>query len=313
MAPHKHPKLQCVQTIGKMVTNIDDEFQFRGRVPGFPVDVKLSYNHSCILIADFYNNCVHLLDIDTKAFKLSILIPISPLLRILVEENYISNRDALIVSSNDEMLKYDLGHLIESSIQKRYSDCLWRIYATSEFMGMTLVKEKDRNSIYVCGSPKNSIAKIDSLRGVMDEDDSFTVFDGFQPVINSEDNSMIVGIRNNTTLNLFEIYSQNERGDWCIHDSIPKEEIFSLPQDEDISFSFLLDETNEYIILNKEGHGLLLISLQNGHIVDSFENRQHGANIGGMCFNSKNGELLVCDAQYGVVRIFNCKLEEQLS
>ena len=159
-------QLECVQTIGGLVSDISDESQYRKKVPGFPVDIKLSHNHSCILIADFYNNSINVLDILTKAFKLAIKVPISPILRILIEENYESNKDALIVSSNDEMIKYDLANLIEAAMYNQYADCLWRLYASCEFKGMSLVKEKDGNKIYVCGSPKNCIGKVDSLTGV---------------------------------------------------------------------------------------------------------------------------------------------------
>ncbi|KAG2377343.1 hypothetical protein C9374_009254 [Naegleria lovaniensis] len=113
-----------------------------------PKDVVVSYNHSCILIADFNNHRVLVHDLMTYRFKKSI--PLSFPAKMCIESNYKGGlNDALIIAQFHHeyfVCKYDLSMLLNNQRTQSNYDLkyLWKseTYFYNPEKSMTISRAK---------------------------------------------------------------------------------------------------------------------------------------------------------------------------
>ena len=131
---------------------------------GQPYDVKLSYNHKCVLVSDLKNKCIHIFDLKSRL--LIKRVNFTDRVRYLsVEENYNERHgDALLVSVLASVQKYDLKELI-SYKAKKYEPCqhLWRSAKFEYPLGMTVKYGKDGNHVYL--NDKSNVFELDAKNG----------------------------------------------------------------------------------------------------------------------------------------------------
>ncbi|KAG2372683.1 hypothetical protein C9374_013638 [Naegleria lovaniensis] len=104
-----------VHSIGTTVESSQNDFQNNFETHAyleFPYDVKISYNHQCILITDFLTHQLLVCDLMNYSPKAYIDAPSDFPTRMYIEKNYEKQRDALYLMCRNGsivmLMKYDL-------------------------------------------------------------------------------------------------------------------------------------------------------------------------------------------------------------
>ncbi|KAG2378664.1 hypothetical protein C9374_008303 [Naegleria lovaniensis] len=276
-----------------------------------PHDVKISYNHHCILVADYNNRRIQVFDLYSRQFKATIPTPSKYPMYLCVEENHDGNQnDALIFGSNGDnsvykfelrplLCKAYLGQVERDELKKEY---IWKTdFDTPQAIAVKYGSQYCRNEIFVCNG--TNITILSSIFGYAI--DSIQLSNRVYGVGFTNKNDLIVSEA--LLSHRIVIMRKDQDGKWqtmtTIGDRVGEElGAFNCP------YSLIFDRVSHKIIVCDSQNHRIQIFTQDGELVKCWgSTEQHDDQIyhpSGMCLNEMTGELLVCDEGNHRVLIF---------
>ncbi|KAG2394263.1 hypothetical protein C9374_004027 [Naegleria lovaniensis] len=272
----------------------------------YPSDVKVSYNHSCIIVCDHMNGRLQLFHLNTKKFMTSIshtLTLTHPITQI-VEQSYKGcYEDAIIFAGvADAMYKFDLGELIEQA-KERPNEPLPYIWKHEKFncpRGITVTNCK----VYVSDMYENLVKILDSVNGQLLCSMSIQSPTG---VDFTSKGLLLIGQGDPLhCVNMFQHGESSALNDWksmkqCGHGG-EHSTIFKTP------YSVVYDKTAKNFIVSDTDNNRIQILSEDGQLLRVFgsfgTNWREFKNPCGMTLNEQHGELMVCDTENHRIQIF---------
>ncbi|KAF0979760.1 hypothetical protein FDP41_000913 [Naegleria fowleri] len=257
-------------------------------------DVKISYNHECILIADNTNNRIQVFDLYSKAYKKTLPV-ISPFY-LCIEENYDSRgNDALIyVCGSCIIYKHDLRQLLETGNTNQSIWCSKKLHvprgiAIHPVLKQLFVSEVIARSILILSLDYGQIISQFSLDN--------------QPwgLAFTDENDLIVS--ETSPHQRIEIFRKIENA-WTSIRTFGKEG--TAPGELSHCYSVTYDKGSQHIILSEYNNDRIQIFNKDGKPLHVFSG--HSIQLlrwpNGICLNECTGELFCCDSQNNRVIVF---------
>ncbi|KAG2378944.1 hypothetical protein C9374_007582 [Naegleria lovaniensis] len=262
--------------------------------PGCP-DVKISYHLNCIIIVEYYDQCIQFYELYSKQ-KLSAFRTVNPPRCLCVEENYDGQQnDALIFDCDCDgnLYKYDVKALIQNG-----NNCspIWiqNVQGGHILSGITISRNTESFSekfIYVasCGSDSVIILKASNGQQV----GKISKISSPCGIDITEKGELIV-----STLNgLVQLFTQR-----ALHTFESKvvlsKGVFDSPR------GICYDPVAKTIIICDTMHYVMVVMDLEGNILKSFEDRKILSYPYGVCVNSLNGELFISNWSLEGVQLF---------
>ncbi|KAG2392165.1 hypothetical protein C9374_012417 [Naegleria lovaniensis] len=148
-------KFEHVGTLGKGIMSM------------VPMDVKISYHHNCILVANFHNACIHVFELKSKQLKYSVSTPARFPTSICIEENYNDNvnimMDAILMfcHQNHCLYKYDLEKYL---LKDNRGLAIWKSTDIARTMSVTM--RPNSKQIFCVDMDARSVKILDSRSGI---------------------------------------------------------------------------------------------------------------------------------------------------
>ncbi|KAG2393943.1 hypothetical protein C9374_003707 [Naegleria lovaniensis] len=278
----------------------------------FPIDIKISYHHECILVNDGDQQLIHVFDLNTKNFKASIPSPVDSLWYMCVEENFDgphTRRDALIVASDNGVAKYELGKLLNEKRQDDgMNDFMWKFQDCKTYGCLTVLYShslNEPNHVYVCDQRQHSILVLNAKTGLF-----------HQRIELSEKNLKLSGIdfsphgdmilSETHPSHRIHMLRKNDKGQWHTIKTFGKRGHnfgeFHFP------YCVLVDKVSQHLIVCNSSNCRICVFTFEGELVKSFgssgQSNKQFCDPNSMCLNEESGELYVCDSGNKRVQIF---------
>lgn len=294
-------KFELVHTFGQLgVQGNDDE------TLSLPIDVKVSYTHSCILVSGFRR--IQVFDLHTKQFKSSIsfssevhnLVPNF----LCVEELYEEERDALLLSGTHLIYKYDLEFLLQTvaTVDMNADTCLWKSDMVVSPQGIAI--EKQLQQAFISDAHWAYIVVLDLKTGELINFIELCMFPyGVAVTTSIEMSGTLYVISAGTNAdNCIEIMKRNNDGfytkkaQFCDYG----QEIGNLWLPNGLVF----DHKAKNLIVSDKEQQLIQIFTLEGNFVISFKDEINLKRPVGMCLNELTGELLICNFADHTVKVY---------
>ncbi|KAG2375021.1 hypothetical protein C9374_010025 [Naegleria lovaniensis] len=305
-----------------------------------PFDIKISNNHHCIMVSDAYVKRIHVFDLTTREWKLSIQTTGKPYY-LCLEENYDGkrNQDALIfecVTKDEHVIyKYDLQQLLCN----KSCEYLWKYFSTVSELGSCMCiqynkeeceienlndnkssmsdsrkkqksklsrrSEKMRNCLLVSDYNANSVKMFNAKTGNFVKNLEFKGKEVKSPyfmLVTRDSNELI--LTEVDPSNRVKIYKERSKGIWDFVIEFGTQQKLYHP------FSLAYDSVSMRIVVSDyERHRIVVYNKNDGSFITQHGSKgqspqKHFKNPNGICLDERNGELYVCDYKNFRVLVF---------
>ncbi|KAG2374564.1 hypothetical protein C9374_010583 [Naegleria lovaniensis] len=285
-----------------------------------PFDVKISYQHQCILVSDKNKKSIEIYDLQYRSFirSLKFVKDVKP--SYLCVEHQIFEHDSLLVAcSNDFVYKYDLKQLLlletNTYRQSMLNDGLenWKVECINP-CGMdsdsTLKYECiEKQCIYICERTRG-ILVVNSLQGIVSQIISISLFSQSVKVI-ATDELLVCEYYPNLSwatskfVILKKVNNNQDEEQWIVDRTVGKQGT----GEEDIYFpiSFDFDHVSRTIIVSDTfNNRIQLFNFLTGKHVGCFA--QTVCKCLGICLNETTGEVLFVNNTWNTKQMLAHKL-----
>ncbi|KAF0983148.1 hypothetical protein FDP41_011126 [Naegleria fowleri] len=296
-----------------------------------PFDIKISYNHECILCTDCATHRIHFFDLHSKQFKFSISTPSSGPMFLCVEESYRDAfSDALFFDcKGDKSLhKYDLDGFLSNKRLYQNADsniiesttCKGKLWVLDDIKGITGISLLKFQSKLFIGTFDRSIKVLNSKTGMLLH---VIPWDGLPLTIHyfamDQHDYLAIGGWNKFGILCKKKLLQDDKQvgsqvgshegmEWChLHKPFDLRDAFG--SDQKIlrkTYGTTMDPISHCLIVQSENSILFYNLFENTHLdwilhkklEDDFKGPQ------GLCINERTGELLICERNGSRIRIY---------
>ncbi|KAG2377715.1 hypothetical protein C9374_008800 [Naegleria lovaniensis] len=268
-----------------------------------PLDVKISYTHECILISD--TNGIQVFDLYTKKHKASISLPEFSLSHLCIEEFYEEQRDALLVSGNNLVCKYNLQLLLQEAAMDQQTPYIWNSDLAISPQGMAIAKQLQQ--VFIGDNYWAYILVLDLKTGDVIN---------FIELCSSPYGVDVTTCAEQPKCESLYVIATGKNADFCI-------EIMKKNSDNEFytkkaqfceygqgigklkrPFGLVFDKEAKHVIVTDNEQHLIQIFTLEGNLVTFFGDKNNLNGPTGICLNELRGELFVCNTSDHTVRVF---------
>ena len=258
-----------------------------------PADVKISFNHNCICVADEFNKRIQFFNLQTHEYFHTFNLE-EGVSAIMIEENFNGKGDDAIYFGYEEKeltLKFNIRDLLDKTVQSHVP--IWQVKKKmsgsmtclfdSEFMENVVVRWCDESlalSFFLASNGK--LVREVNLENMCTNPDVIAVNSETMMATNVEDNTLII--------------IKKGRDGWYSEETAQLEKKWSHP------LSMAVDPYAERVFVSDYGNHRIVVVDFNGHFVDAFV--ESGLHPFGIVYDCISGLLYVTDQSSSVVKIF---------
>ncbi|KAG2383097.1 hypothetical protein C9374_004434 [Naegleria lovaniensis] len=253
----------------------------------WPWDVKISYNHQCILIADNSNCRIQVFDLLSKVYKKTISV-MSPFY-LCIEENYDSRgNDALIyVTGSCIIHKHDLRQLLETG---NTNQTIWRSELLRVPRGIAIHPVLKQLFVSEVTARIILILSLDTGKLIS----QFSVENQPWGLAFTDDNDLIVS--ETSPQHRIEIFRKLGK-EWTSVHTFGREG--HAHGELSHCYSVIYDRAAHHIIVSEYNNDRIQVFTKDGQFLNAFTGfqTQFLKWPNGLCLNELTGELYCCDSQ----------------
>ena len=288
-----------------------------------PLDVKISYRNEIILVSDSVNGRIMVFDLNSGLYKSDFFTELAPW-QFVLEENYDGEKnEALICSTGNNYLKYDLLQLLKSDRSRRATP-IWKtkFERFSCFQCCAIKYETSGNTLYCCNSATDTIVVYSCANGSVvkkiTQAVSFEIpndpinYSFARPVgidynFNSGAHEFVLAMMGESVFYIRE----SPDGTWVVRNELETTVVQDGSEKTilDMPCAALIDRNNHNVIICSYGTSSMAVFNKEGTFIKSFGARGRNENNRFMdqtscCLNEITGELLIVDSHNNRVQIY---------
>lgn len=270
-------------------------------------DIQISYKNKLIILSNVKNgnNTLIFIDLKTKALKKSISF-YDTIKGIAIERGFDGKNDAIILTTEENIIKYDISKLVQSG---NHRDYLWSKKmeistrynlknAKLERLTVLHTKNKSENVVLACDTNYNCIhilrtsdGKVLKRIGGVDSKDKQTLFHPKCIAVNRQDSELVISETSSNTVRVLLESSETKTS-----------EIRTLPTKFKQVGGLVFDNASKNIIVSDTIENSIQIFNSIGNRVNILKDQIYCPKS--LCINEESGELLVNDSKNNRIVIY---------